>query len=452
MIVTQTGFLSVKDSALLQAAAEGKAQKVQRLLEQGADVNAQENKGTTALMLAAFGGRIDIIHLLLAKGANVNAQEQQGATALMLAASQGHPPTVVQALLGRGAEVNKQNNDGWTALMMAARGGQVAVVQALLNAGADIDIKNNDNKTALMLVESQYHSTMAPLLGSSVAQPEQQQEPPRVASKTPDDQEAERIRQREQERQPSDAPRHQQEALRPERARREIEQQRRTALVIGNADYTEGRLRNAVNDANDMAATLQRLNFKVTVLLNANQRAMEEAIDSFSRALRQGGIGLFYYAGHGVQVDGQNYLLPIGARITREADVKYGGVHVNWIFESMHDAENAMNIIILDACRNNPFIRSLRSIARGLAVTQATRGALIAYATAPGSVADDGLERNGIYTKYLLRHLGIPGLSIEDMFKKVRIDVVAETKGQQIPWESSSLTENFYFAGRVAEN
>lgn len=226
--------------------------------------------------------------------------------------------------------------------------------------------------------------------------------------------------------------------------------QRRTALVIGNAAYTEARLQNPVNDATDMAATLRQVGFTVTLLRDANQQRMEEAIDQFGLTLRQGGIGLFYFAGHGVQVAGQNYLIPIGARLRRESAVRYEAVHVGRVLDSMQDANNGINFIILDACRNNPFARQWRRfrstpLQRGLAVVQAVRGALIAYATEPGGVAADGAGRNGIYTKNLLRYMKEPGLAVEHMFRQVRVAVLDETGGKQTPWESSSLTGEFAF-------
>jgi len=174
---------------------------------------------------------------------------------------------------------------------------------------------------------------------------------------------------------------------------------------------------------------------------------MEQAIAHFSHQLRQGGVGLFYYAGHGMQLDGQNFLIPIGAELPDVTHVKYKAVHVGLVLDQMKAAGNALNIVILDACRDNPFQGRGRSTQRGLAVVQAARGSLIAYATGPGDIALDGRERNGVYTKYLLRYISQPQLSIEQMFKQVRIAVQEETDGKQVPWEMSSLLGDFYFAG-----
>jgi uncharacterized caspase-like protein len=223
--------------------------------------------------------------------------------------------------------------------------------------------------------------------------------------------------------------------------------QRRTALVIGNAAYGEiGVLANPVNDASDMAALLQQLGFAVTLLRDVDLRFMREAVDAFSRQLRQGGVGLFYFAGHGVQVSGENYLIPLRANIAREQDVPYEALPVGRILGGMEDADNQLNIVILDACRHNPYARQWRSSQRGLAPVQAARGALIAYATAPGSTAADGGGRNGFYTSYLLQYMPTPGISVEHLFKQVRAEVVRATRGKQMPWESSSLIGDFTFA------
>lgn len=219
----------------------------------------------------------------------------------------------------------------------------------------------------------------------------------------------------------------------------------RHALVIGNGDYRNAPLKNPVNDALDMAVVLEKLGFSVSIATNANQRTMEEAIQAFGKKLLQGGTGLFFFAGHGIQVNGRNYLIPIGARIESESDVKYETVDAGRILGKMDDAQNDINIVILDACRNNPYARSFRSSGRGLAQMDAPRGSLLAYSTAPGSVAADGDGRNSTYTKYLLKHISSPDLPIELTLKRVREDVIRESGEKQVPWESSSLVGNFYF-------
>lgn len=220
---------------------------------------------------------------------------------------------------------------------------------------------------------------------------------------------------------------------------------RRVALVIGNGRYPGTPLRNPVNDARDMAATLRRVGFEVILKTDASLRAMEQAVDDFyDRIMGVPGIGFFYYAGHGIQLNGRNYLVPVDATLTNENDAKYECLDAGMILGKMEDARNGANVVILDACRNNPFATGFRSLNRGLARIDAPTGSLLAYATAPGSVAADGLGKNGIYTGHLLRHIATPGITIEEVLKRVRVDVMTETDGKQIPWESSSLTGYLY--------
>jgi len=221
--------------------------------------------------------------------------------------------------------------------------------------------------------------------------------------------------------------------------------QRRTALIIGNGNYKLAPLNNPVNDAQDIAHSLKGLGFSVILKTNANQRTMERAIRDFGKELRGGGVGLFYFAGHGVQVRGNNYLVPVEAEIESEGDVKYETVDAGLILAKMEDAANGLNIIILDACRNNPFSRSFRSADRGLAKMDAPTGSILAYSTGPGSVAADGMGRNGLYTSVLLKHIGTPGIDLPHLFMRVRKDVIEETNRKQVPWESSSLIGDFYF-------
>ncbi|MEO0949058.1 MAG: caspase family protein, partial [Cyanobacteria bacterium J06641_5] len=174
-------------------------------------------------------------------------------------------------------------------------------------------------------------------------------------------------------------------------------QAQRFALVIGNADYKSSPLRNPANDARDMATALQELGFEVNLLLDATLPQIEAAIEQLNRQLRRGGVGMVFYAGHGIQVKGENYLMPIGANINREQDVRYEAYPLGRLLGSLEDADNDLNIVILDACRNNPFARQWRSASMGLAPVQSARGTLVAYATYPGGLADDGPDRNGVY-------------------------------------------------------
>ncbi|MDQ3802770.1 MAG: caspase domain-containing protein [Acidobacteriota bacterium] len=226
--------------------------------------------------------------------------------------------------------------------------------------------------------------------------------------------------------------------------------ERRVALVVGNGSYKVGPLRNPVNDARDMARVLRELGFEVLYQEDAGLGDMKRAVREFAGKIRDGGVGLFYYAGHGVQVKGINYLVPVNAEVEREVDAEDECLDAGFVLRQMEDARSRVNILILDACRNNPFARSFRSRERGLALMDSPRGTLIAYATAPGSVASDGEGRNGIYTEELLRHVRTPGLSVEDFFKRVRVSVLNRTQGQQTPWESSSLTDSFYFNPSLA--
>ena len=222
-------------------------------------------------------------------------------------------------------------------------------------------------------------------------------------------------------------------------------QEQRVALVIGNGSYKESPLKNPANDANDIAQTLRGLGFKVILRTNATRREMVESVRELGRALKLGGVGFFYYAGHGVQSKGKNYLIPVGGEIKTESDLEFEALDVNMIMAQMDEAANRVNILVLDACRNNPFARSFRSSARGLAQMDGAKGSFVAYATSPGSVADDGEGRNGIYTKHLLASLSRPDSKLEDVFKRVRIDVAKETLNRQIPWDSSSVLGEFYF-------
>ncbi|MEM9781943.1 MAG: caspase family protein [Pseudomonadota bacterium] len=223
----------------------------------------------------------------------------------------------------------------------------------------------------------------------------------------------------------------------------------RIALVVGNGAYQRvTNLDNPVSDARLMARALRRAGFDVTLVTDGAQRRMQDAIVEFGRRLRQAGPGttaLFYFAGHGVQAAGRNFLIPTDADIRDQADLDVTAVPVGWIMGQMESA-GTTNIVILDACRNNPFARSYRSAsAGGLARENAPTGSFIAFATAPGQVAADGIGDNSPYTAALARAIALPGLAIEQMFKQVRVDVLAETGGAQVPWESSSLVGDFYF-------
>jgi uncharacterized caspase-like protein len=219
--------------------------------------------------------------------------------------------------------------------------------------------------------------------------------------------------------------------------------QKRIALVIGNAKYKDSPLVNPVNDAQDMAVALRSVGFQVIERTDATQKEMNRAITQFGEKLNADTVALFYYAGHGVQVKGKNYLVPVDAEITGESSIRAETVDVDAVLDQLSASD--LNVVILDACRNNPFERRFRSISGGLAQMDAPKGSLIAYATAPGKTAIDGSGRNGVYTQELLRQIRTPGLPLEAALKNVRRSVARATNDQQIPWESSSLTGDFYF-------
>jgi hypothetical protein len=221
--------------------------------------------------------------------------------------------------------------------------------------------------------------------------------------------------------------------------------ERRTALVIGNAAYAISPLRNPANDARLMEKTLKKLGFHVIILVDATQNKMKQAIDEFSNEIKKGGVGLFYYAGHGMAFGGHNYLIPVDAKIESESGVETESVDVDRVLKKMSDAGNTLNILMLDSCRNNPFVRSFRSTSRGWATMEAPNGAYISYATTPGNVANDGDGENGPYTSEFAKAVQIEGLKIEDVYKKVRYEVSKKTRQLQIPTETSMLNGDFYF-------
>ena len=224
----------------------------------------------------------------------------------------------------------------------------------------------------------------------------------------------------------------------------------RLALVVGNSTYRVAPLRNPANDAEDVARVLRELDFKVTLLKDASQRQMKDALREFGTQLRKGGVGLFYFAGHGVQSRGRNYLVPVGASIESEAEMEFEAIDANLVLSYMAEADNRVNIVILDACRNNPFARSFRSASRGLAQMEAARGSFIGFATAPGAEAADGNGRNGVYTEALLSSLAQPDTDIDKVFRRVTADVSRTTSGKQVPWVSHSLTGDFRFRSLAA--
>lgn len=225
----------------------------------------------------------------------------------------------------------------------------------------------------------------------------------------------------------------------------------RLALIIGNSEYgTSGlsRLPNPVNDAQAVADALEEFGFEVFVIKDADQRVMKRAIVSFGERLRDAGAqatSLFFYAGHGIQSRGVNYLVPVGAKIRAESDVDIESVAAEAVLAQMEEAGTKTNIVILDACRNMPLARAFRSAGGGLAPMDAPNGTFIAYSTAPGSVAEDGVGQNSPFVTALLENIRRPGEPIEAIFRDVRRTVLTVTEGHQRPWDASSLIAPFYF-------
>jgi uncharacterized caspase-like protein len=229
----------------------------------------------------------------------------------------------------------------------------------------------------------------------------------------------------------------------------------RTALIIGNAAYTkpDASLKNSVSDARLMAQTLKDLGFEVMLREDVDRRAMQAAFREFQDAVRKKkGIAVFYFAGHGVQVAGRNYIVPIGAHLVRDVDARDSALDVDVMLQGVRDTGAQLNLFILDACRNNPLLATQRGeagkVSAGLAAMRPPAGALIAFATEPGRVAADGKEAgHGLYTKHLAKWLKEPNLTLEQVFKRTREAVKVESGDTQIPTEYSLLTgADFYLS------
>ena len=234
----------------------------------------------------------------------------------------------------------------------------------------------------------------------------------------------------------------------------------RVALVIGQGAYLHTtQLTNPVNDAQDVAQALRGLGFTVTLGLDLDRRGFDEALRTFTKGLGQADTALLFYAGHGLQVGGQNWLVPVDARLEGERDLEFEGVRLEFVLRQMEiDREGRTNIVFLDACRDNPLARNLArsmgtrsaGIGRGLAQAQTGVGTFIAYATQPGNVALDGDGRNSPFTSALVRRIGEPGKPLTGVMVDVRNDVLGATGGRQVPWDHSALTAEFYFQPAAA--
>ncbi|PIQ56196.1 MAG: hypothetical protein COW02_01435 [Comamonadaceae bacterium CG12_big_fil_rev_8_21_14_0_65_59_15] len=227
--------------------------------------------------------------------------------------------------------------------------------------------------------------------------------------------------------------------------------EKRMALLIGNSGYDVAPLANPVNDVQDMAAALKGVGFEVVQKENLDANGMKQAIREFGTRMKldKNAAGFFFYAGHGVQVNGKNYLLPVGRGYKSEQDVEDYAIEINFLMKNLEEASNRISVVVLDACRNNPFYakktRSIGSSYKGLAPMDAPSGSLVAFSTAPGTEASDGSGRNGLYSKYLLTNMRIPGLTLEQVFKRTRDGVERESGGTQSPREESSLKGDDFF-------
>ena len=228
--------------------------------------------------------------------------------------------------------------------------------------------------------------------------------------------------------------------------------EKRFALVIGNSNYPKsiGALKNPVNDATDFAKELELSNFEVQLLTNATYGQMRAAMLRFKEKVdandRDKTVALFYFAGHGLQHEDENYLVPIDAAIEFEDDIaRYCFAVQRMVLSNMERSNSRMNIVILDACRNNPFPALTRSAGQGLGEMRRARGSFMAFATAPGSTASDGTGRNGLYTQELIKSIRKPGLTIEQVFKDVRANVLRLSGNRQNTWDSSNIIGEFYF-------
>jgi uncharacterized caspase-like protein len=231
--------------------------------------------------------------------------------------------------------------------------------------------------------------------------------------------------------------------------------EKRAALVIGNAAYVNsGALANPVNDANDVAAVLGKMGFEVLLGVDLDKRGFDLKVREFARTLAQADVALFYYAGHGLQVSGRNFLVPVDARLETERDLDFEGVGLDFVLKQMElEREGKTNIVLLDACRDNPLARNLArtmgtrsaNVGQGLAQVRTGVGTFIAYSTQPGNVALDGQGRNSPFTSALTKAVQEPGRTITTVMIDVRKDVLAATGGRQVPWDHSALTGDFYF-------
>jgi len=227
----------------------------------------------------------------------------------------------------------------------------------------------------------------------------------------------------------------------------------RFALVIGNKNYVTAPLKNSANDANAIADSLTEMGFRVSLLTDSNLSDLTTQVQQFYAQVKRDEhakkLALIYYAGHAIQVNHHNYIVPLGMQFESYPQFISGLYKIDSLFTEINKSKGLQNIIILDACRNNPFennsVADNGNMSSGLAPIKAPSNTMIAFATEPGGVAADGKRKNGVYTKHLLRHIATQ-ISVEEVFKKVRAGVAKETRNKQIPWEHSSLLNEVFFS------
>ena len=229
----------------------------------------------------------------------------------------------------------------------------------------------------------------------------------------------------------------------------EASAEKKVALIVGNSSYKVGPLKNPSHDARLMGKTLAEIGFDLIgdeVQIDLTREQLAQRIIEFGDHLRATkGVGVFYFAGHGVQVHGKNYLIPIGAKMDRAEYVEVFGVPIDQVLQQMESAENKLNLMILDACRNNPFLSQTRSMSRGVKINSAPSGTLILYATRPGMVSLDGEGENSPFTRSLTENMKKPGLKIEEVMRSTIKQVERETQKRQTPWQEGFVRDEFYF-------
>ena len=400
---------------LVEAAWHGNLESIRDLLDLGVNIEARWN-GYTALMTASGYGEVAAVRLLLDRGADIGARNDDGETALMAASWEGQV-AAVELLLDRGANIEAQDDNGWTPLMWASGEGKVAAVELLLDRGADIDAQTDKGNTALMLAFNNGYDEVAAVLRAWATEPGGRQDTrPALA----------------QSQQPA--------------GRTPGREPNKTALLIANAGYDHfSPLTTPLQEARQLGAALKRIGFEVEMLTDGSQYQMREALFRFEERVRErGGTALFHYGGHGVQVAGVNYLLPVDQNIPDERRVRSLAISADEISGALQAARSTANIVILDACRDNPLPRETRSTdVRGLApVNDPPPNTLIVFAADGGQVAKDGL-----FTPALLRYIEQPGIEVTEMLRQVRRDVSEASDGQQWPANYDKLVTEVYLAG-----